>query len=74
MDGWLTPHPRKAIAQSLRLLRTDIICPAPRSRAGPPQVERTLGADRVLTIATGPDLLITEPEKVAEHLLLLPAR
>jgi len=82
MDGRLTPQPWKTFAQSLRLVdeaavrrlpRTDIICATPMSGAGLEQAERTRGADRVFTIDTGHDLMITEPEMVAALLLQLTA-
>jgi len=82
MQGRLTPQPWKTFEQNLHLIdegavrripRTDIICSNPMSTAGLNQEERTRGADRVFEIDTGHDLMITEPEKVAEFLLQLPS-
>ena len=42
--------------------------------AGDDQAARTRGAGKVYEIDTGHDLMITEPEKVAEFLLEVAAR
>jgi pimeloyl-ACP methyl ester carboxylesterase len=79
MDGRLTPHPWKSFAQPLRLIdeaavraiaRTDINCinPMPGQKV-PDRSAASSGADKVYEIDTGHDLMITEPEKVAEFLL-----
>jgi len=82
MQGRLTPHPWKTFEQGLRLIdegavrripRTDIVCATPMGGAsGLSQEQRTRGADRVFEIDTGHDLMITEPQKVADILLQLP--
>jgi pimeloyl-ACP methyl ester carboxylesterase len=78
MDGRLSPQPLKCFEQSLRLIdeeavrripRTDIVSLRPMSAARAAQGDRTKGASRVFEIDSGHDLMITEPEKVAEHLL-----
>jgi pimeloyl-ACP methyl ester carboxylesterase len=79
MEGRLTPQPWRTFEQPLRLIdeeavkripRTDIICSTPMITSID-QEERTKGADRVFKIDSGHDLMITEPEQVAEYLLQL---
>jgi pimeloyl-ACP methyl ester carboxylesterase len=83
MDGRLSPQPWRTFEQHLHLIdeaavhripRTDIVCRNPMSSAGGDQAARTRGADKVYEIDTGHDLMITEPEKVAEFLLEVAAR
>jgi pimeloyl-ACP methyl ester carboxylesterase len=82
MQGRLTPHPWRTFEEGLRLIdeaavqripRTDIICSNPMSSSGLDRETRTAGADRVFEIDTGHDMMITEPEQVAEFLLQLPS-
>jgi pimeloyl-ACP methyl ester carboxylesterase len=80
-EGKLTPHPWKSFEQKLvlsnedavrKIPRTDIICTSTPTMEDAP--ERTsAGADRVWTLDTGHDLMITEPQAVADMLLKLAA-
>ena len=83
MDGRLSPQPWRTFEQNLHLVdeaavrripRTDIVCTNPMTSAGDDQAARTRGAGKVYEIDTGHDLMITEPEKVAEFLLEVAAR
>ena len=80
MQDRLTPHPWKSFAQPLRLRdgasvkglpRTNINCTETLSRRPPERAARAFDADRVWEIDTGHDLMITEPQAVAEMLLRL---
>jgi len=80
MQGSLTPHPWRTFERPLRLIdeaavrripRTDINCTTPMPGADADPEERSKGADRVWEIDSGHDLMITEPEAVAELLLRL---
>jgi pimeloyl-ACP methyl ester carboxylesterase len=82
MHPKLTPHPWKCFAQPIRIVnqaavdrvpRTNINCTSTmRARTGQAR-GRALDADRVWEIDTGHDLMITEPEGVADLLLKLAA-
>jgi pimeloyl-ACP methyl ester carboxylesterase len=76
----LTPHPWKSFTQPLTLQdpaavrsipRTNINCTETLSRRPPERQARAFDADNVWEIDTGHDLMITEPEAVAEMLLRL---
>jgi pimeloyl-ACP methyl ester carboxylesterase len=76
----LTPHPWKSFAQPLRLVnqaavdalpRTNLNCTPTMSARDEPVRRRALDADRVWEIDTGHDLMVTEPQAVAEMLLRL---
>jgi pimeloyl-ACP methyl ester carboxylesterase len=80
MAGKLTPHPWKSFEQALRLTnepavrqipRTDIHCTPASRLPEPARRERARAADRVWEIDTGHDLMITEPQALAEMLLRL---
>ena len=80
MQDRLTPHPWASFTQPLRLSheeevrripRTNINCTETLRRRPPWRAERAFQADRVWEIDTGHDLMITEPEAVAEMLLRL---
>ncbi|MGZ4681057.1 MAG: alpha/beta fold hydrolase [Acidimicrobiales bacterium] len=77
MQSRLTPQPWKTFAQPLHLTdeaavdridRTDIVCRNALSEQEGEKEDRSAGADRVWTIETGHDLMITEPDAVAEML------
>ncbi len=76
----LTPHPWKCFEQRLhlvnpqgveRLPRTNINCTETLRIRPAERRQRALQADRVWEIDTGHDLMITEPQAVAEMLLRL---
>lgn len=76
----LTPHPWKAFTDPLHLEqedrvralpRTSINCTETLARRPPEKRHRALEADNVWEIDTGHDLMLTEPEAVAEMLLRL---
>jgi pimeloyl-ACP methyl ester carboxylesterase len=76
----LTPHPWKCFEQPLRLAneaamrripRTNINCTSTLRLRPPERRHRAFEADRVWEIDTGHDLMITEPQAVAEMLLRL---
>jgi pimeloyl-ACP methyl ester carboxylesterase len=80
MQDRLTPHPWKSFTQPLQLRdeaavkslpRTNINCTETLSRRPAERAARAFQADRVWEIETGHDLMITEPQAVAEMLLLL---
>lgn len=79
MTGKLTPHPWKSFEQPLKLLNGDAAKKLPRTNINcvstmqlrPERVERARDSDRVWEIDTGHDLMITEPQTVAEMLLRL---
>lgn len=82
MEQRLTPHPWKCFEQPLRLTneaalqeipQTHILCPATRRARPPERMERALAAGRVWEIDTGHDLMITEPQAVADMLLRVAA-
>ncbi|CAN7395540.1 alpha/beta hydrolase [Phenylobacterium sp. LjRoot219] len=75
-----TPHPWISFAQPLRLTnaaalaripRTNINCTSTLAMRPKDKVQRALTADRVWEIDTTHDLMITEPQRVAEMLLSL---
>ncbi len=77
MEDKLTPHPWKTFGQPLRLEHEEAVMTIPRTivnctpslQAGmQPARERLFDADRVWELDTGHDLMITEPEAVAEML------
>ena len=80
MDGKLTPHPWACFSQPLRLKdeaavrripRTIVNC-TPTLKVRPAdKLHRAFEAERVWEIDTGHDLMLSEPEKVAEMLLRL---
>jgi pimeloyl-ACP methyl ester carboxylesterase len=74
----LTPHPWKCFTQPLQLTneaalwaipQSVICCTSTRSHLNPARVERAAAADRIWDIDTGHDLMITEPDAVADLLL-----
>ncbi len=78
----LTPHPWKTFAQPIRVVNQEAVDRIPRTninctltlRIREEQggtVERALEADQVWEIDTGHDLMITEPQAVADMLLRL---
>jgi hypothetical protein len=79
MKPKLTPHPWKCFEQKLRLTneaamrkipQTQIVCSAHMTEQKRAQLEVVCNG-RVWEIDTGHDLMITEPESVAEMLLRL---
>lgn len=82
MQSRLTPQPLETFVQPLRLTdetalrripRTDVVCISELSAVEGPQEGRSDGAQRVWEIETGHDLMITEPQAVAEMLLKVAA-
>jgi pimeloyl-ACP methyl ester carboxylesterase len=80
MDERLTPHPWKCFEQPLVLTNEDALWQIPQSviccttllaSRDPARMEPALRAGRVWDIDTGHDLMITEPEWVADKLLTL---
>jgi pimeloyl-ACP methyl ester carboxylesterase len=79
MQERLTPHPWKCFAQPLRLTNEDelweipqsVICCTAMLKILEPRMHRARAAGRVWEIDTCHDLMITEPEAVARHLLHL---
>ncbi len=84
LESWalqrLSPHPWKTVTDRLRLLnpeqlaalpRTIVNCPASLSARPQATRERWLKADRVWSIDTGHDLMLTEPDAVASMLARL---
>jgi pimeloyl-ACP methyl ester carboxylesterase len=78
----ITPHPWKCFIQKLRLRdeaavrripRTNINCTAMLAMSNAESRARQLDGGRNLEIDTGHDLMITEPKRVAEMLLLVAA-
>lgn len=78
--GRQTPHPWISFAQRLqlndeaalaRIPRTNINCTSTLRMRPKDKLQRALTADRVWEIDTTHDLMITEPERVAEMLLSL---
>jgi pimeloyl-ACP methyl ester carboxylesterase len=76
----LTPHPWKAFKEPVRLddeaavgriPRTNINCTETMARRPADKRHRALEADNVWEIDTGHDLMLTEPDAVAEMLLRL---
>lgn len=76
----LHPHPWRAFTDRLRLAdpaavaalpRTVINCPSTLEKRVGESLERYHVGDRIWEIDTGHDLMITEPEKLAEMLLRL---
>ena len=74
----LTPHPFRCFEQPLRLTNeaavrkipeTQIVCTSTLASRDPARMEPARAAGRLWDIDTGHDLMITEPEKVAELLL-----
>jgi pimeloyl-ACP methyl ester carboxylesterase len=75
----LTPHPWKSFSQPIRLVNQEAIDRIPRTninctgtmrlREQQNRMQEALSADQVWEIDTGHDLMITEPEAVAEMLL-----
>jgi pimeloyl-ACP methyl ester carboxylesterase len=81
MQDRLTPQPWKCFEQPLRLThekelwaipQTHIICTATVPGRDMPRIN-ALSGGRVFQIDTGHDLMITEPRRVAEILLQIPA-
>jgi pimeloyl-ACP methyl ester carboxylesterase len=82
MNGRLTPHPWKCFEQPLRLANEPAVRRIPFTninaswsfKVRPPEsARRASEGDRVWEIDTGHDLMITEPEAVAEMLLRVAA-
>ncbi len=80
MQERLTPHPWRSFTEPLRLRdpeavkripRTNINCKETVALRPPERAGRAFEADRVWEIDTGHDLMITEPEAVADMLLRL---
>lgn len=80
MQDRLTPHPWNSFTQRLRLgdemavkaiPRTNINCTETLSLRPAERAARAFEADRVWEIDTGHDLMITEPQAVADMLLRL---
>lgn len=78
----LTPHPWKCFTQKLvlqdedavrRIPRTNINCSESLARSSDEARQRQKDGEHAWEIDTGHDLMITEPEKVAEMLLKLAA-
>jgi pimeloyl-ACP methyl ester carboxylesterase len=78
MQEHLTPHPWRCFEQQLHLRdetavqalpRTNINCTAALAASEPERRARQVAGDRSWEIDTGHDLMITEPEAVAELLL-----
>jgi pimeloyl-ACP methyl ester carboxylesterase len=78
MSERLTPHPFRCFEQPLRLTNeaavrkipeTQIVCTSTLATRDPARMEPARAAGRLWDIDTGHDLMITEPEKVAELLL-----
>jgi pimeloyl-ACP methyl ester carboxylesterase len=78
----LTPHPWKSFAQPLRLANqaavlkipsTNINCKATLAARSPDARARATSGERVWEIDTGHDLMLTEPQAVAEMLLRVAA-
>ena len=77
----LTPHPYKCFDQKLRLTneaqlweipQTQIVCTNTLPHRDPAHLARARDAGRLWDIDTGHDLMISEPETVAELLLRVP--
>ena len=82
MADWLTGHPWKCFEQPLRLTNEaalwaipqyQIVCTATLATRDPELMEKARAADRLWAIDTGHDLMITEPEAVADALLQVAA-
>ncbi|MEJ5979582.1 alpha/beta fold hydrolase [Novosphingobium sp. PS1R-30] len=80
LQGKLTPHPWRCFVEPLRLgnaaairalPRTNINAPSTLRRRSGDSLARSLDADRVWEIDTGHDMMVTEPERVADLLLKL---
>ncbi len=80
MSERLTPHPFACFAQPLRLRdeaaladipQTQIVCTSTLSSRDPARMAPAVSAGRVWDVDTGHDLMITEPEAVADLLLRL---
>ncbi len=77
MSERLTPHPWKCFTQPLRLTNEDALSKIPQSvicctstlAFRPPRMERARDAGRLWHLDTAHDLMISEPEAVAELLL-----
>jgi hypothetical protein len=78
MDERLTPHPWKCFEQPLRLTneealwaipQSQIVCANPMAERDPALTEAARAAGRLWEIDTGHDLMITEPQAVADALL-----
>ena len=83
MDARLTPHPWRCFEQPLRLQdeaalaaipHYHIVCASTLATRDPELIERARSEDRLWSIDTGHDLMITEPELVAGALLEIAAR
>ncbi len=77
LEARLTPHPWKCFAQPLRLTNEEalweipqsVICTTSLLAFRKDRMGRALSAGRVWDIDTGHDLMITEPDWVADKLL-----
>ncbi len=76
----LTPHPWRCFTQPLRLAdpaavkriaRTVINCSATLKVGSEANLARCLSAERVWEIDSGHDVMLTQPDLVARHLLML---
>jgi pimeloyl-ACP methyl ester carboxylesterase len=81
-DARLTPHPWKTFDQPLRLRngdaafrvpRTDINCTASLANSPPDKRARQTAGDRTYEIDTGHDIMLTEPEWLADTLMAIAA-
>jgi pimeloyl-ACP methyl ester carboxylesterase len=79
----LTPHPWKCFEQPLRLTneaalaaipQSHIVCTSTLATRDPDLIDAARAAGRLWTIDTGHDLMITEPQAVADALLEIAAR
>lgn len=82
MKPKLTPHPFACFDQPLRLTNEDalwaipqshIVCTSTLATRDPARMATAQAAGRVWDIDTGHDLMITEPQAVADHLLRVAA-
>lgn len=76
----LTPHPWRCFVEPLKLANGNAVRALPRTNINAPStlrlrsrdsLARSLDADRVWSIDTGHDMMVTAPERVAELLLRL---
>jgi len=83
MDERLTAHPWKCFEQPLELRNEDaltaipqyhIVCASTLATRDPGLMEAARSANRLWAVDTGHDLMITEPDFVADALLEIAAR
>jgi len=82
MNERLTPHPWKCFEQPLELTNEDalwaipryhIVCTSTLATRDPDKVEQALADGRLWDIDTGHDLMVTEPQAVADELVAIGA-